>query len=671
MRIRRWLVAVPALALCVALSACTRTPPKPQLPDATATAGALASALITGDWSAVQFSGSSADAVKDYGVVTAGLSGARPATVTYGGLTYDTASNTATVQLDQTYGFSTPWTFTSVANLRYAVTNGWQVDWSPSIVNPSLDGYTRLTISTSSPKRGQILAGDGTAIVWNRPVFNVGIDKTKVSGDQQAASARALATLVGIDPDAYAKQVANGGPQQFVVAITYRAGQVPDGLDAIPGAWAQPDTMSLGPSRTFAIGLLGTAGEATAEDIEKSHGTVHQGDIIGKSGLQASQNATLTGSTGYTVYLAPRAAGDVMTPPSAIGPTSSASSQKQVLFEIPAIDGADLHTTLNIDLQTKAETILAGQAEIASLVVLDQQTGAILVAANSPAAGANSYAMNGQYAPGSTFKIATALALLRSGMTPDSTLDCPTSVTVNGKPFSNDSDYPPAHNGTITLLQAVAYSCNTAMINGGLTLGPSALPDAAASLGLGTKPTLGVANFMGSVPPPKTDVERAADSFGQGNIAMSPLAMATEAASVAAGRTITPYLIADPKTGQPWQSPAPSGSPGTPGASASGTASPEATPTPTAAPVAPLTPEEAASLRGMMAAVVDVGTGTGLKGLADGAKTGTAEFTNQDGQTLAHAWMIAYNSRYAIAAFVNVGDFGATTAGPLVKAFLS
>jgi len=205
------------------------------------------------------------------------------------------------------------------------------------------------------------------------------------------------------------------------------------------------------------------------------------------------------------------------------------------------------------------------------------------------------------------------------------------------------SDYAPSHTGSITLRQAVAWSCNTAMVNGSLTLGDNDLTNAAASLGLGGTQDLGFPAYLGSVPVPASNVDKAAEAFGQGKVTMSPLAMATEAASVAAGRTVVPYLLTDA-----------SGNPTTSQTS----------------PAAPLTAAEDASLKDIMAAVVSTGTGTILKGLVDGAKTGTAEFT-QDGQTQSHAWMIAFTSQYAICAFVNVGTTGADTAGPLIKAFLT
>ena len=640
-----------AAALALLLSGCAAHKPPP-LPDATPVVSALASALVSGDISSLPFASSTVDPVKDYGIIMAGMNGVRPSTVTPT-ITYDQASQTATANLDQTYDFSTSWTFTSVVGLQYMGSDGWQIDWSPAIVNPSVDGFTKLSIATTAPTRGSILAHDGQQIVYNRDVYNVGIDKMNCPDDQIDAVSRQLAQAVGIDPDAYAQQVAAGGPSQFVIAITYRAGQVPPGVDQINCSLSQPSTLPLAPTKMFAIGVLGTAGAATAEDIQNSNGAFKAGDVVGKGGLQKSQNAVLMGKEGTTVYIGPRASGDVMNAQPSARPTASSADTKQVLFQADAINGSDVHTTMDIALQTKAEAVLAGQADVASLVVLDPQTGAILAAANSPASGGNSYATTGQYAPGSTFKISTALALLRSGMTPDSPLSCPSSVTVNGKSFSNDPGF--ANTGTLSLQQAVAYSCNTAMVNGAATLGMGDLPAAAASLGIGVNHDLGFPASLGSVPTPTTDVEKAASAFGQAQIVMSPLAMATEAASVAAGHTVVPYLLTD-ASGNPIIDPSEGGS----------------TPSPSAAPAQPLTADEDTQLKAMMADVLNYGTaaGTGLKGLVDGAKTGTAEFT-QDGQTLTHAWMIAFNSQYAICAFVNNGSFGATTAGPIVKAFLT
>lgn len=59
--------------------------------------------------------------------------------------------------------------------------------------------------------------------------------------------------------------------------------------------------------------------------------------------------------------------------------------------------------------------------------MLDIKTGGVLAAAQSPSGGTFPYATYGKYAPGSTFKAVTALAMLRDGLKPTSTVQCPST----------------------------------------------------------------------------------------------------------------------------------------------------------------------------------------------------------------------------------------------------
>lgn len=61
--------------------------------------------------------------------------------------------------------------------------------------------------------------------------------------------------------------------------------------------------------------------------------------------------------------------------------------------------------------------------------------------------------------------------------------------------------------------------------------------------------------------------------------------------------------------------------------------------------------------------------GKSLKGVMTGAKTGTAQW-GKAGALQTHAWMIAYNDKYAVASFVEVGDSGGSTAAPLILQLL-
>jgi cell division protein FtsI/penicillin-binding protein 2 len=91
-----------------------------------------------------------------------------------------------------------------------------------------------------------------------------------------------------------------------------------------------------------------------------------------------------------------------------------------------------------------------------------------------------------------------------------------------------------------------------------------------------------------------------------------------------------------------------------------------------ASPAVPLSGGEAPALRGLMRAVVTEGSGAFLAdvpGPPIGAKTGTAEFGSGD-PLPTHTWMIATQGDLAVAVFVEVGESGSQTAGPILEQFL-
>ena len=214
---------------------------------------------------------------------------------------------------------------------------------------------------------------------------------------------------------------------------------------------------------------------------------------------------------------------------------------------------------------------------------------------------------------------------------------------VDGKTFKNYDDYPPSALGGITLRQAVANSCNTAIIGQRNKLRGDDLADAAAALGVGVDHDLGFPAYFGQVPPPGGETEAAADLIGQGKVLASPMSMAAVAASVGAGTTVLPRLIPAVDTQQ-------------------------------TQPKVPLLPDEAGQLQSLMRAVVTEGSADFLADLpgAVGAKTGTAEYGEpaDDGSLPTHTWMIATRGDLAVSVFVETGESGSTTAGPLLEQFL-
>lgn len=607
--------------LALTLTSCASTP------DAEPTADALAQALTSRDFNDVPIRGTTP----------------RDATIALGEITEPMGESTWSVSvqaIDQvpdaeperrtvTYEViwelehtDEPWVYTTTAELEL-VEDEWQVGWSPALLHPDLTEGDQLVLRRQAAERADVLAGDGSPLVTERPVFRIGIDKTMVGPADQPASAEALAELVGVDAERLAERVAGAGERAFVEAITLReedAGGVVDRVGDITGARALPDTMLLAPTREFARPILGTVGEATAEIIEQSEGRVQQGDIVGLSGLQRSYDDALAGTPGARVDIQP-AEGDATT-----------------VYEQAPVPGEPVATTLDVDLQIEAERVLADVEPASALVAVQPSTGNVLAAASGPGSEGYSTATLGQYAPGSTFKLASALALLRAGRTPDESVDCPDTITVDGRQFGNYSDYPSSELGEITFRTAFAESCNTAFIGLRDDVPQADLATAAAALGIGVKADLGVPAFLGSVPDQADGTEHAASMIGQGRVLASPLALAAAAASVAAGQTVVPAIVDQSR--------------------------PQVENT--------LTADEAQVLAEMMRATVETGTGDFLQDLPGepvGAKTGTAEYGDGNPPDT-HGWMIAVQSDLAVAAFVQDADSGSATAGPLLEAFL-
>lgn len=606
-----------------ALAACSGSGPDPK--DA---AGVLAKALTSGDVSKVPATGSGSVNQADLTRIVEGL-GTSTQKVTVKAVTTKDDTATATLSTSRMIDGAT-WAYETEASLVKA-DDTWKVDWKPSIV-AALTGDERLDVRTEAAKRGDILGAKDERLVTRRPVVRVGIDKTLISSTSVGTSAGALAKLLDIDADVYRKRVEAAGPQAFVEALVLRDGpDVPssEALDAIPGAVGINGELPLAPTRSFGQPLLGVVGEATAEIVKDSKGALKAGDKVGLSGLQKRYDARLRGTPGVEVNAV----------------VDEKGVEPRQLFATMPEAGQVLRTTIDAKLQGTADGILADVGPASAIVAIQPSTGSVLALSSGPGGKGSDTAASGRYAPGSTFKVVTALTFLRSGLTPASKVPCTKTVTVDGRTFKNYSDYPASALGDIPLTTAIANSCNTAMIATRNKAPQDQLVDAAAALGLGRDLDLGTPAFLGSVPSKADGTERAASMIGQGKIEASPLAMAVVAASVQNRGLVTPVLL------------------------------PDLTPKAPPAPAKPLTSKEGTSLGDMMRAVVTEGSGrflAGLPGLPGGpvrAKTGTAEYGDKV-PPRTHVWMIATQDDLAVAVFVADGASGSATAGPLLEKFL-
>ncbi len=499
------------------------------------------------------------------------------------------------------------------------VDDEWKVRWTVTLVHPKLRDNERLGTTRELPERAPILDRAGRTIVEQRPVKRVGAVVSEV--DNPRATASGLARVLEVDAGPILRQLRSGGPQQFVEAIVLRNedyAALEAELSSVPDVTSLDGTAPLAPTREFARALVGTVAPATAEQLERLGPAYAAGDQVGQWGLQARFERRLAGTPDRRVVM-----------------RSAEGVAFETLFERDGRSGRPLRTTLDVRVQLAAERALSGRSDETALVAVQPSTGDLLGVANRPTDSSFDRAIEGRYPPGSTFKVVSTAALLRAGLRTNEIVNCPPTITVEGRSFRN---FEGSAAGPVPFSQDFAQSCNTAFISLADRLAPTALTGAGRDYGLGRSlRSLPLPAPAAQVPPGRSGVERAAAMIGQHEILASPMSMAGVAAAVAAGRWHAPRLLAsDPRRTGPR-----------------------------------LPPGERDTLAGLMRSVVTSGTGTALAAVpgAPAGKSGTAEYGSGNPPPT-HAWFIAYRRDIAVAVLVENGRAGGTVAAPLAAAFL-
>jgi hypothetical protein len=516
------------------------------------------------------------------------------------------------------------WDRTGSLHLR-VVGGHWRVQWTPATIDPALPPGGRLTRDRSWPARGNVLGAGGVVLTPQTSVVAIGLQGSRVKDPLPVTTAL---TQAGADPAAINQALAQAAahPEQFVPVLT-----VPDDaryeqqlrpqLYPVPGVVFRRNAARQALTADLAAHVVGSVAPVTAEELARLGSPYQPGDSVGQTGIEAAYERQLAGVPGGQVLVL-----------DAQGMTVSTAAT------FPAKPGADVQTSIDPHVEAAAETALNGVSQPAALVAVQASTGAVLAAVSRPVGTPFDRALEGQYPPGSTFKIVTAADLLGSGLTPDSPATCPTTITVGGRTFHNFEGEAQLN---LPLHRAFAVSCNTAFIGLARSLTGASMTATAGQFGFGGDPKLGLPAFGGRVPPPQDAVDQAATAIGQATVEASPLEMAAVAAAVDAGAYRAPRLVAG---------------------------APDDT-----APAISLPPAVANGLRTMMAEVVTSGTGTAAAVTGKppvSGKTGTAEFGNANPPTT-HAWFIGFQGDVAFAVLVEGGGVGARVAAPIAGRFVA
>jgi len=526
-----------------------------------------------------------------------------------------TARLTNRFELDQLGTWTTHGTLTLIHRDDH-----WFVEWSPQEVVGTLRTGEKFVRTVTWPSRASILGAGGVPLTSGATMVTVGLQGSRVKDGRQILAALQAAGATAAQVSG-ALATAAQHPTWFVpvfelpesVYLRFRPTIYP-----IPGTVFQTHKARGPITADLAAHVVGTVGPITAEQLARFGAPYRATDIVGQTGIEAAYEKQLAGSPGATIGIVDRAGKPVAT-----------------LAKFPPKPGASVRTTIEPAAQRAAEHALDGAPGASAFVAIRASTGAIVASVSRPRTAGFDIALDGQYPPGSTFKIVTSADLLEHGLTPSSRMTCPAKLVVDGREFHNFEGEAAA---SLTFEQAFAESCNNAFIGSATGLPDSSFVKTAREFGLGVDPHIGLEALGGRVPEPTTKTEHAATAIGQARVVVSPLAMACVAATVDSGRFHAPTLVA-------------------------GTTASASTPA--------LDPKVAADLRTMMAEVVATGTAAG-HGLPPGTfgKTGTAEF-GKAVPLQTHAWFVGYRGDIAFAVLVVGGGVGGRVAAPLAATFLN
>lgn len=527
----------------------------------------------------------------------------------------------------------------------------------------------RIRILPVSAPRGEILDRKGRVLARNRPSFAIYV--IPFEGNREE-SLRILSKLVEIpytdikkklDKAPNSLQPVNIVPDASIEVVS----KVKELEGKLPGILVVTDVIRDYPNKNTASHILGYIGEVSNEEMKLFQPSgIRMGDIVGKSGIEREYQVALMGVKGGEQVEV-----DAMGRPI------------KVLGTVPPIPGSTLITTIDLDLQKVVEESLKRRRLPGAVVVMNPKNGDILAMASNPDYDPNSFArgistkewvelltpekpllnraISAVYPPGSTFKIAVALAALAEGIvSEDSVFYCPGSMVIGNRKFVCWTTH-----GRINFLNAIAKSCDVTFYTLGLKLGAEKIAKYARLLGLGDVTGIDIpGEVRGLIPEPSWKKEpwyigdTANMSIGQGYVQVTPIQMALLVSTIANGGKVYKPRIVSKIISQDG--------------------------TETSLPVVQVRDlskfkKEIDIIKRGMEMVVDVGTGilARVEGISVAGKTGTAENfpTKYNPLGKDHAWFISYapkdNPQIALSVVVEQGGHGGSTAAPIAAEIIS
>ena len=435
--------------------------------------------------------------------------------------------------------------------------DGYKVDWNTHLIFPDMEPTDKVSLTTTVGERGDILDKNGSPLATEGTSWQAGMQPSALGeGDQRTTNLEKIAETYDVTVEELESLLEQGWvtPDSFV---PFKGMPQDAELPQVTGVVYQEVTARTYPLNEAAAHLIGYVGEVSAEDIEKDP-TLRTGDVIGKSGLEATYDERLRGQKGGRIEI-----------------LTDDGELKMVLQETEVQNGEDITLTINAEIQQAAYDQLTGQS--GSAVFMNPTDGSLLALVSTPSYDANlmssgisseqyqayvndpmspflaRYAAG--YAPGSTFKVVTAGIGLDAGtIIPEETQE------ISGLSWQKDEswgDYKVTRVkdvASVNLADAFAYSDNIYFARQALDMGRDTYEAGLKQYIFGEDLKLPIAMNPAQISNSGTlDSEGmlADTAFGQGELLLSPIQQAVTYTPFANnGKLVYPKLTADQETAE-------------------------------------------------------------------------------------------------------------------------
>ena len=441
--------------------------------------------------------------------------------------------------------------FSNVANIEKEGKE-FKIDWNSTYIFPQLRDADKVRVSTIKAKRGSILDRNGKALAEDGKIAQVGIVPGKL-GENKDSSISQISNLLGVSTDFINEQLSASYVKDDtfvpIKKISDSNTELKEQLLQIPGILINKvdgRVYSLGKEAGHLVGYVQTI---NAEELEENEGKEYNtNSLIGKSGLEKAYEDTLKGTDGTDIYIEDENGNKIR---------DLATQEKK--------DGQDVKLTIDSSLQSKIYEQMKDDKGF--FVVMEPTTGELLALVSTPTFDSNDFviglttdqwnALNNDeskplynrflqsYCPGSTFKPVTgAIGITTGKINPDEDLG------YTGTSWQKDSswgDYKvttlTGYNGPKNLLNAIMHSDNIYFAQSALKIGTSTFTENLDKIGFNEQLEFPLTLTKSTYGEIATEGKLADSGFGQGNIEVNPIHMASIYSSFANdGNMIKPNI---------------------------------------------------------------------------------------------------------------------------------